>query len=76
MAGRRRVTPPSSPWLSLQEASERSGISVYTYRNWARNRLIPRQYLNRMRRRYLIHRDFVARPMPLRIPPAATSEWE
>lgn len=64
------MTPASSPWLSTPEAAGLMGYSVSALRGWAKRRIVPRQYLERMPGRYLWHREFVARPRLLRVAPA------
>lgn len=63
------MTPASSSWLSTNEAAHLSGYSVYTLRGWAKRQLVPPQYLQPTPGGYLWHREFAARPQPLRIAP-------
>ena len=76
MARRQRVTPASSSWLSTNEAARLSGYSVYTLRDWAKQGLVPAQYLIVTPGGYLWHREFAARPQPLRIAPVEAAQCD
>lgn len=76
MARRPRMTPAASAWLSTIEAASQTGLSVYTLRNWARWGLVPAHQLTVTPGGYLWHREFVARPQPLRVAPVGAVPCE